>query len=58
MKCIVNKLFIGALFLLGALVCSCQNTTENTVESSVEGKDTLVIPQIVLRNIWKNKKEN
>lgn len=41
MKCIVNKLFIGALFLLGALVCSCQNTTENTVESSVEGKDTL-----------------
>ena len=35
MKCIVNKLFIGALFLLGALVCSCQNTTENTVESSV-----------------------
>ena len=41
MKCIVNKLFIGALFLLGALVWSCQNTTENTVESSVEGKDTL-----------------
>jgi hypothetical protein len=36
MKCIVNKLFIGALFLLGALVCSCQNTTENTVESSVD----------------------
>ena len=23
------------------MVCSCQNTTENTVESSVEGKDTL-----------------
>ena len=41
MKCIVNKLFIGALFLFGALICSCQNTTENTVESSVEGKDTL-----------------
>lgn len=41
MKCIVNKLFIGALFLLSTLVCSCQTTTENTVESSVEGKDTL-----------------